>query len=279
MPVKYGLAIVTIGVLLFMYAIKSVFADDLQQGRITATPLPISLASPTPPSTVPIAATETPIWTATPVGPAVLEAIDEANVRAEPDVESELLGRIRPGEIYPIVGRYFEWYQFRYDSSPNGRGWVFGQLVNVTGDPSAIPDLSAELAPTTDPLLVGAGAALAETPTPLDPLTSTAQARVLPAPDAVAGISGVSIDPNAAVAVGDTSTLAATNVPGLLPTFTYPPNIVAAAPTDILLDEVGASPTPSTPAMSVSQGIPPIVPILVLGGFGILGLAISSLRR
>ena len=83
----------------------------------SATPAQISI--PTPTALVTEDALPTPTWTATPtaIGVILLEALNEANVRAEPDVNSEQLGTIRAGETYPIIGRSFRWLQFRYDNA------------------------------------------------------------------------------------------------------------------------------------------------------------------
>lgn len=247
-----------------------VFAEEARQERITATPLPISLMSPTPFTTLAPESTATAVWTATPVGPAVLEAIEEANVRSDASVDAELLGKIRPGQVYPIIGRYYEWYQFQYDPLiNNGRGWVFGQLVNVTGNIEAIPDLSDESATTgLSGLAVDNNSEIVLTETPSDPLTATAQARIISLPDA--NLSGVNIPESAAEAV--------TN-PSLLPTFTYPANITALAPNSTLEASIEENPTPDILPISVSGGVPVIVPIIALGIGGILGLIVSSAKR
>ena len=85
-------------------------ADDQQQINISATPALITLPSPLPFSTQEIA-TPTATYTPTPVAPVVLEALTEANVRSDPDPESDLLGTIRAGDLYLVLGRYYRWYQ------------------------------------------------------------------------------------------------------------------------------------------------------------------------
>src|SRR5262249_27404694 len=94
--------------------------------------------------------TPTATYTATPVGPVLLEALTEANVRAKPDPESDLLGTIHTGDVYPVLGRYYRWYQFQYNKSASGTGWVFDDLVKITGDESQILDLSENALPTVD---------------------------------------------------------------------------------------------------------------------------------
>jgi hypothetical protein len=232
--------------------------------QLTATPAPINLSTATPLPSVPLL-TETPTRTPTPIGLVVLEAITEANVRAEPDPESERLGTIRAGEIYPVLGRYFRWLQFQFDPSPNGRGWVFDELVTITGDQTTIRDLAAQDVPTVDPVALGITQTLEGiTLTPGGILTATANARVLPGPEIV----------------GDVVTHEGVHGAGsaiVLPTFTYPPNVLRPNSGGVAAAEPTSSPNPL--ADENAEGLPPIAPIVVLGGLGLLGLMVSSVRR
>src|SRR5690606_5195288 len=117
--------------------------------EITATPAQINL-SPAAPGDAPLDAGPTLTWTPTPQGIALLEAKEFANVRAEPSTESAQLGTIRLGETYNVIGRYVSWIQFQYPSPPNGRGWVYGELVNLTGNVENIPDIDPYAQPEID---------------------------------------------------------------------------------------------------------------------------------
>ncbi len=233
------------------------------QELITATPVRIRI--PTQDANAPAVQFDvTPTVTRTPTQTAImLEAkadAGEVNVRAEPDIEADLLGTIRAGEFYPVLGRYFRWIQFQFDTSPSGRGWVFDELVTITGDISSIPDLSEAPLPTEDTAAVAATETqVALTQTPGGILTLTAESRVLPVPGQVTQASNVE-EPETSV----------------LPTFTYPPDIAAAAPT-----EITTTPTtsPEEPPFTVPNNVPPVVPIVLLGAGGLLGLVVSSLRR
>ena len=203
-------------------------------------------------------ATRTP----TPLGIALLEAKEFANVRAEPSTEAAQLGTIRIGETYNVIGRYISWIQFEYPPSPTGRGWVFGELVNLTGNIENIPEIDPFAGQTqVDSAAQGATATQGIlTQTPGGVLTATA-------------VSGLLAQPGVM-----TATLEGT--PAILPTFTFPPGMVALAPT------AGAAVSPEStsenaPPVPVTNdgGIPPIAPILILGAVGLLGLALSSLRR
>ena len=227
------------------------------QANVSATPARITLPQNTD---IPLIeesgpATETPTRTPTLQTGAFLEATEgEVNVRAEPSTDAERLGSIRPGDQYRVRGRYFRWIQFEYQNSPTGFGWVFDELVTLTGDTTNIADLS--VTPTNDPL------APAATPT----LAASGEGLV-PAPIDALADSG-----NSPIISGGVSTSAA------LPTYTYPPDIIAQAPTQ------GPSATPTLvtsvlPEISVSDGVAPIVPIVGLGVLGMLGLIFSLMRR
>jgi hypothetical protein len=239
------------------------------QEVITSTPVRINVPTDTAPE-IEIIVTAT--ITRTPTPSAVLleakESAGEVNVRAGADIEADRLGTIRSGEFYPVLGRYFRWIQFQFDSSPSGRAWVFDELVDITGDESTIPDLSEAPLPTTDPIVEGATQTeIAITQTPGGILTLTAESRILPVPGQTGSLPAASIGLE-----GDTAVINA------LPTFTYPPDIVAVAPTQ---EETTLTPTisPDTTPLTVPERVPPIVPILLLGAGGLLGLIVSSIRR
>jgi hypothetical protein len=243
-------------------------ASSLQQINISATPASIIL--PTSVLATEGIATPTATYTPTPPGAALLEAFTEANVRAEPDPESELLGTIRAGDLYTVIGRYYRWYQFRYDQTPGQTGWVFDELVQITGDESQIRDLTEDAVPTTDPTSVAGTATIeAITQTPGGILTATAEAVIIPLP----------VQPGNGGATPETA-----NSSSVLPTFTYPPD-VAVTPPESAYKAANATfdstPTlvPNSLEFVVTEGAPPIVPILVLAGIGLFGLVISTFRR
>lgn len=217
----------------------------------TATPQPVNLATVAPEIIPGAGATST--RTPTPEGQIFLEARESANVRAQPDPDASQLGQIRSGERYIVMGRYFRWYQFQYPPSPTGVGWVFGDLVNIIGDAALIPELTdpAANAPNVAEIQA-AGTAAAVTQTPGGVLTATAATRF--------------------EALGQ----AMLDGPVILPTFTYPPGVVFQ-PTSAVPE---AETTPEPAATGQTNGsLPPIAPILAIGGMGVLGLLVYSLRR
>lgn len=227
----------------------------------TSTPIPINLSNVIPATETPQAG-PTPTWTPTETGGILLEAREFANVRNRPSTDGTQLGVIRSGEQYRATGRYFGWYQLQFPSSPTGLAWVFGELVTLTGSADLLPEINVDATPTLNPAVfdvTNTQQALAQTPGGL--LTATAQVG-LPA----GAVTGSNLEAGG---------------PQFLPTFTYPPNVAPIQPS---LSTVLATPTPDpeipvvTPA-SDSVDVPPIAPVLILGGLGLVGLALSSLRR
>lgn len=260
--------------LAFMWLLLTTMLMSSQpaHGQVVVSPTPVRIVIPTAgPTTAPANATPTLTRTPTPLGPVVLEAKTEANVRSQPDPNSELLGTIRAGDVYPIIGRYFRWLQFQFPTSPSGTGWVFEELVTVIGDATAIRDLTVEAAPTADET------ALAQTATfefltqiPGGVLTATASARIIIIPTQPGVLEATTPDPSQE------------NPVNVLPTFTWPPDQALALAGTLPVAGSTASLDESQSldiSLSVPDRIPPIVLILALGGAGVLGLVISTLRR
>lgn len=241
------------------------------QELVTSTPLRAELPTLAPPM-IEAAMTATPTRTPTPEGQVLLEAkadAGEVNVRAEPDIGAERLGTIRAGRSYQVFGRYFRWLQFQFDDAPTGtvRAWVFDELVDIIGDANVIPNLEPAAAPTALPTLESEEIL---TLTPGGMLTATASSRILSLPGAELSSSGV--QPATVRNEGESE------ISQPLPTYTYPPEVVALAPTT----QNGAAettPAPESRPFDLPEGVPPIAPIALLGALGLIGLAISSLRR
>jgi uncharacterized protein YraI len=67
-----------------------------------------------------------------------VEAIQFANVRAGPAVNYPQIGTITAGTKYPMIGRSarFPWYLIQL---PETEGWVYVDVVKVTGNPKSVP--------------------------------------------------------------------------------------------------------------------------------------------
>lgn len=254
-------------ILLFGTIMSEVQGDqrDIPLQGPSATPAQVDLFDVVP-TQVPFEVESTPTRTPTPLGIAQLEALQAANVRAAPDPEAELLGQIRPGEYYNVIRRYYRWIEFQYDQTETRRGWVFDELVTIIGDESVIPSVESldESVSAVDDFNATA-TALGITQTPGALLTATAQAR--PGTGSGALQSEFSIDQITQEVLVDE----------VLPTFTYPPGIIAAAPTESASTATAENST--SLSFSAPGSLPPVVPIALLGALGLIGLLVSYFRE
>ena len=253
-------------VILLLEQITVGYAQDLAP---TVTPAQVRLVTPTP-----IIALESP----TPTTPGelitptfarelvLIELIADVNARSSPELTDEnVLGLVRAGERFNVLGRYFNWIQFQYDLSPDKRAWIYQDLVQIIGDATQIKEIDPFVEPTLDPLIAGATQtrdAILQDPNGL--LTVTALERVIQLPNeplsSRGGVIAVDVD-------GGT----------VLPTYTYPAGISRELLTPI--GQAGLNlPNSTNQSNNEDSAIPPIVPILVLLGFGVLGLVVTGLR-
>jgi hypothetical protein len=234
------------------------------QVRQSPTPIIVNLITPTPFNRQQSVATVTSTFTPTPKGPVLLEARESSgnvNVRAEPDPDGDRLGSISFGTQYPVLRQFFSWYELQYDLSPSGRAWIYGELVDIIGDASEIEVVDTLEIASAQSIsdLRSTETWIAITSAPGGGQTATANARVLGVPTIIDG-ENVVVD------------LVVTP----LPTFTYPSDIIAIAPTQ---SNFLAGETNGQKQKAPASQIPPLLPIVILGGFGIIGLLINSLRR
>ncbi len=69
------------------------------------------------------------------------EAIGQANLRAHHSIDAALVGEIRAGTRYPVLGRSagFPWLLLGDSDSGGAMGWVFEELLLLHGNVSAVP--------------------------------------------------------------------------------------------------------------------------------------------
>jgi len=217
------------------------------------TPVPLQLPTFTPTQGPP---TETPTRTPTSEGRAMIEALsDDTNVRADADIAAPVVGKIFPGFKYPVIGKLFKWFYIEFPDSPSGVGWVFEDVVSLTGDQAQITIYEPGNRPGVDPsILAGQQTAEAITLTPGLAFTMTAESQITPT-----GILATGAADSAGVPGSD----------GRLPTFTFPPYTLTPIP------------VPQAPPVAATEtgGIPPLLPIVALGALGLMGLLVALLRR
>lgn len=179
--------------------------------------------------------------------PVLAEAIGEANLRAGPGLDFDVVGQITAGNPIPVIGRSFEfpWYQVAFEGVPEA--WVFEQLVTIAGDISTVPVVDAPNIPTIDPVQLSieqTATIIIQTPGAAE--TATAAAFSVPtgvftqAPDQPEGVSA-------------------------------PPTFTAAPP----INQIEALPEQG----SSSGPVPPAAVIVTLAVMGVLSLSLGLLRR
>lgn len=107
-----------------------------------------------------------------PQTPATAKATDLLNVRSGPGTEYNLAGAMQNGESAEILGKNTagDWWQVQLTNGQ--QGWVFGQLVELTGDASAIAVAANIPAPpptaTPAPVVAAPTTAPVEAPPPAE---------------------------------------------------------------------------------------------------------------
>ncbi len=81
-------------------------------------------------------------------GPYV-QLVDLTNVRSGPATTFDIVGRLAAGNAAPVVGRLEsnDWWQIEVEFEPDGKGWVFAEVVEFVGDASAVPIVEGPEAP------------------------------------------------------------------------------------------------------------------------------------
>ncbi|MEL7435575.1 MAG: hypothetical protein AAFN11_16625 [Chloroflexota bacterium] len=245
------------------------------QPRITNTPINVSIpttaptSTPEPPGGAPPEVSPSLTFTPTEPLPNVtmisIAAPGAGLIRDFPQ-DGAVIGSLQSDLTYQVTGQYFSWIEFQFGNSPTGRAWTYIENVSLAGNLNEIPfiDPEARAASQQSPEEIATATALVFFQTPGVAETATAQARILEAPTQ---------DSNASDTISE-----------FPPTYTPPADIVALQPTsdsDISALAINSNNTVvNTTLESIAEGnIPPILPIAVLGLFGVLGLLIGLIRR
>ncbi|MBE0689969.1 MAG: hypothetical protein IH587_07605, partial [Anaerolineae bacterium] len=79
-----------------------------------------------------------PVWAQT---SATAEAIQFANLRAGIGTDTDVVGEIRTGTRYPVIGRTadFPWLLLADPAGGPPIGWVFRDVVDLAGDLALVP--------------------------------------------------------------------------------------------------------------------------------------------
>lgn len=73
--------------------------------------------------------------------PVTAEAINQANLRAAPGTDAELVGQIVSGTRYNVIGRseFYPWMLLADPTTQQALGWVYNDLVTLQGDINSVP--------------------------------------------------------------------------------------------------------------------------------------------
>ena len=119
------------------------------------------------------------------------EAIISANLRSLPSIDGELVGEISSGTAYPVIGQseFYPWLLLGAQDTAAPIGWVFQDLVTVTGNVNTVPFSDVEV--TTPGIAPTNPAPVATQPAVVDPLagepTATLVIGVTPLSEGAAG--------------------------------------------------------------------------------------------
>jgi hypothetical protein len=112
----------------------------------TAPPSPIPSNETTPPQVTEEAVSQGERQSQ-PVTPAVagsvtlqaVVSVEVVQVRVRPDQTAEIAGLLSSGQTIPLVGRSADNLWYATPMQTGGYGWVFGNLLQISGDPSTLP--------------------------------------------------------------------------------------------------------------------------------------------
>ena len=186
------------------------------------------------------------------IAPVMAEVIEQANLRALPSIDADIVATLDGGTTLPVVGQWlgYDWLLVTWAEAPGGQAWIHISVVNIIGDRTTVPAVTPPPQSTIEPTQAALNAtATVILQTPGGPETATAAAYSAP--------SGVYTVTPGNPALG-----------GALPTFTPPEPYVQP--------ETLPPPDGSTQSR---RGPAPAILIIALGAMGILTLVVGLLRR
>ncbi|NPV65663.1 MAG: SH3 domain-containing protein [Anaerolineae bacterium] len=152
---------------------------------ITSTVVFSGSFTPVPPATV-TDPRQAPTATLPAVARVYVEADAEINVRFGPGVDYPRIGQIQPGERFPVISRHalYPWLLIEFPAAPEGAGWVFADVVRITGDLYNLPVITIEQVewPTLTPTPPFVVTAIPPWPAASQDATSTALDRAVNLP-------------------------------------------------------------------------------------------------
>lgn len=171
----------------WVYADLVTLNVSLGQVPVLAGEVLIDTPTPSPTATVGFTSAGTPppqTALSTPASNVYIQADEAINVRFGPGIEYPRIGRLAPGQRYVVLSRHslYPWLLIELPGAPNDIGWVYLEVVTVTGDLNTLPVITVERVgwPTltpTPPYVVTSAPPWVHTITPTLPVPAS------PAPD------------------------------------------------------------------------------------------------
>ena len=114
---------------------------------LTSTAPPSATPTPTfAPSAAQTSATAQPGATLTAAPTATLNGLTattlgEANIRFGPDIRYPVIAKVGEGTTLRVLELHarFPWVHVAFEKSPTGGGWIYRDVVTLTGDPASVP--------------------------------------------------------------------------------------------------------------------------------------------
>lgn len=119
--------------------------------RFAGGPTSVDVLPTSTPSITPVVPTEVVVQpTAVPDDPIAVASGEFVVVRSGPNEAFDVLGLVSSNEPLDIVGvsRDGQWFRVEFEVSPNGFGWVSGQVVRVSGSLADVPAVDGPPLPT-----------------------------------------------------------------------------------------------------------------------------------
>ncbi len=135
-----------------LFATKILIVNDEANKTLTPTPSLTITATPTPIKAPTFTATPPVVLTETPFVSCTLQSLtaNRINIRAGASTSYDVVGELRSGEQYVVIGENAndeKWYAIYL---ANGTvGWVFGDLAELNGNCNYIPNLTSPIISST----------------------------------------------------------------------------------------------------------------------------------
>lgn len=140
----YADLVTVTGSLALVPAVSTFPAAATPAPSATATPAAVTAPGPSPAPTLTTTAAPSPTPTDPPRGP-LATTLGEANIRFGPGVEYPVILRVEAGNTYTILEQHtlVPWLRIALAESPTGSGWIFREVIEISGDLSTVPGTNA----------------------------------------------------------------------------------------------------------------------------------------